>query len=254
MGRAKQRKKRSKNKGLISLFILLLLVVVVFVITTRSSVFDIEKITVIGNNKVSTEKIKSSSEIIKGENIFKADLKNAEENLLLHSYIKRADIKRKLPDEIVINITERGEIAIIPHADSLVYVGFEGRVLDIVEEKKAGRTPVLKGLELDKPSIGLKIVLKKKTKQETDDIINFLEMYSSKGLKKQTRSIEFDKQIEAYLKLNSQGDVAFGRLNNIEYKMTFLIETLKDLEKKKIKAKTIYLNKGKDVIVELTDS
>lgn len=253
-GRAHAKKMKLKHKVLIVLAILIVLSLSFLIMNMKTDVFDITKITILGNNKVSQEKIVSSSEIVKGRNIFTVDLKTAKENLLLHSYIKKVKIKRKLPNEIVMMITERGEIAAVPHDDSLVYFGFDGMILDIVKEKKSGSTPIVEGLELDKPYIGSRAVIKKKTKQEAEDIIHFLEVYSNRGLKKITKSVVFDRDMQVHFKLNLGTDVAFGVLNNIEYKVTFLIETLKDLENKKIKAKTIYLNKGSDIIVELSDS
>ena len=47
--------------------------------------------------------------------------------------------------------------------------------------------------------------------------------------------------------------VAFGRLNNVKYKLSLLDEVLKDIDKKEFEVKEIIMNKGNHPILIIDD-
>lgn len=252
MGRKVNNKKKS-NKIKLIIATLILLLAVSLIVLREANIFDVKKIVVEGNNEISKDKIITASGIEIGDNIFMIGKKNAKKNLLLHTYIKNAKIERKMPNQVIIKVSEREEIAYIKHMDSYAYIGFDGLVLDILKDKKKNKVPILQGLTIENPSIGSKIVYKKQNEKQTDQIINILEVSARKGIKKQTKTVKFNNN-NVNIILNSSTNVAFGPPTNIEYKMTFLFNVLEDLKLKKLEAKNIYLNKGDDIIVEVVDS
>ena len=88
-----------------------------------------------GNKKLSYDKIIKASMCNIGENIFKINMKKGEESLKRLPYIKECKIKRKLPNEIIIEIEERKEVAIISYIGSFVYIDKEGYILKIGRKK-----------------------------------------------------------------------------------------------------------------------
>ena len=252
MGRKVDKKVKLKKTKLIVVTLILLLAVFSIVVT-QTDIFNIKKISVNGNNEVPKDKIALASGIIIGENIFKLNVKNAKENLLLHPYIKDAHIRRDYPDKISIEIEEREELACIKHMNTFVYIGYDSLVLDILDDEKESKVPLLLGVDIENPSIGSKVTYKKKKEEESKEIKDIIENLSKKGIKNQTKEIIF-KGRDVNLHLESGTKIAFGPPLNIEYKMTFLEKTLKDLKHKNINAKNIYLNKGNDIIVEVVGS
>lgn len=247
-------KKIKKNKIKLTIMSLILLLAVFFIMISQTTIFNVKKIIVEGNREISKEKIVLASGIVMGENIFKLDIKNSKENLLLHPYIKGIEIKRDLPNKLIIKISEREEIAAINYLNSYAYIGFDGLVLDILKDKKDNKVPLLSGLAIEHPSIGSRVIYKQKNKTQSDDVTNFIEECSKKGIKEKIKSIVFNNNKDINIILSSGINVTFGTLDNVEYKLTFLLETLKDLEKRNINAKNIYLNKSADIIVEVVDS
>lgn len=251
MGKKVDKKVKLKKTKLIVVTLILLLAIF-FIVVTQTDIFNLKTISVNGNSEVSKDKIALASGIVIGENIFKLNIKSAKENLLLHPYIKDANIKRDYPNKINIIVKEREEIAFIKHMNTYVYLGFDGLVLDVLEEEKENKVPLLIGVDIENPSIGSKVTYKKKDK-ESKQIKDLIESLSKQGIKSQTKEIIFkEKNID--LRLDSGTKIAFGGPFNIEYKMTFLDRALKDLEQKNINAKNIYLNKGDDIIVEVVGS
>lgn len=245
-------KKTKFKKTKIAIAILIPLLIVSFIVITQVHIFNVKEISINGNSDVPKEKILLASGIVKGDNIFKLNIKNSKENLLLHPYIKNARIKREYPDSINIEIEEREELAFIEHMNTYVYIGSDSLVLDVLDDKNENKVPLLTGIDIENPSIGSKIIYKKNEK-ESDQIKTIIEMLSKNGIKNQTKEIIFkDGNINLNLQLGTK--VAFGPPFNIEYKMIFLDKSLKDLKHKNINAKNIYLNKGDDIIVEVVGS
>lgn len=232
---------------------LILLLVIFIILLTQTTVFNVKKITINGNQELSAEKIVTASGIVKGEKIFKVDLKNAKESLLLHPYIEKTDIKRGFPDKISIAIIERQEVGYIKHMDSYIYIGVDGLVLNILKEKKDKEIPSIEGLSIESPFVGSQVIYKNKNNKQSQQITKMLKELNKSNIREEIEKIAFTKSNVDIL-LNAGTNIAFGPLFNIEYKMRFLFNTLKDIKEKNIKVKNIYLNKSSDIIVEVVDS
>lgn len=73
----------------------------------KSDYFTIAKITVQGNEKLTSEEVIDASAIRKGDNLFDYSAKKAQDAVLSISYVKDCEIVRSWPDEVYINISEK---------------------------------------------------------------------------------------------------------------------------------------------------
>lgn len=121
---ARHKKKRRYNlwESIFFVFVALL----ALYILVRSPLFEVKKIVLEGNHFLGSEKIISVSGVNKGENIFKANLQEASERLKIIPMLKSADVSRKLPSTVVIKVTERTPLALLPSSDGFVQVDGEG--------------------------------------------------------------------------------------------------------------------------------
>lgn len=241
------KKLRKKRMGLIFV-ILSLLAAIFFILSTRTSFFHISQIIVKDNHVVEDEKVIMASGIITGENIFKINVKKAEKNLLLHPYIKQVNVKRRLPNKILINITERQETLIIDYIGSYLYVDDEGRILNILTVKKDDKLPEVIGLKLNNPSIGE--ILEYKDKHINEQFQVFFDICKQHKLIESISTIVFDDNQNATIEMKSGTKVAFGTLDNVKYKLSFLSAILEDLRKKNQNCQSIYLDKGNNAIIK----
>lgn len=240
------RKIKKKRVRLVAI-ITLLIISIFFILYTRTSFFHISAIEVSGNEKIADDKLILASGIIIGENIFKINLKMAEENILQHPYIKDVDINRKLPDKIEIIVEERKEIAIIDYAGSYIYVDEEGIILNILSEKNNSQIVEINGIEINNPKVSQKVEFDNK---EMEDKILELVIESRKlGLSDSLSTINFDENNKITFYLDDGGEVAFGTLDDVKYKLNFLVSILKELENKNQGFKKIHLDKGDNAII-----
>ena len=248
--RYKKRKKREKRRKRILNFILLLFIVaLIYLFTFKTDFFNIKKIEIIGNKKLNDEQILKTSICSKGENIFKINKKYCEESIKKLAYVKDVKITRKLPNTIKINIVERNEVAVIPYIGAFVFIDEEGYVLKIEEKKGSLELPQVFGLEIVDLQIG--DCLFKGVKGSGN--LDFLTLGKELKILKQMKYINFSKEDNTMLELNNGIKVAFGPLNNVKYKLSFLSEILKDIEEKELVVKQILMNKGENPVIVIDD-
>ncbi len=240
-------KKIKRKKSRLIFLIIILLTSTFFILYTKTSFFYISSIEVNGNEKITDDKLVLASGIIIDENIFKTNLKIAKENILLHPYIKDARIQRKLPNKILININERKETAIIEYIGSYVYIDEEGIVLNILSEKNDKGIIEIDGLEINSPKIGNKIEFK--DEEIKHKIFEFINNSRELGLSNSFERVIIDEAHRAVIYMENGGEVAFGTLDDVKYKLNFLISILKELESKNQGYRTIHLDKGNNAVI-----
>ncbi len=118
----KKRKKKNLVHKIITWFIICVLLAGVGIVLSLTVFFKIGDISVEGNERYLTEEILSQCSIDIGENLFMSDTNNAkrllEKNL---PYIYNAEVKRKLPDKIIITVEETQPIYYILNSDEETY-------------------------------------------------------------------------------------------------------------------------------------
>jgi len=125
----KKKKKRRKKRPFLVLLILIILLIGSAVFLS-SNFFNVTNFEISGNVHYSESQIKAISGLVTGKNLlFETKLKEGRDNLLSTSYIKIAEMSRKLPNTVVIEIVERDEYAAVPFGDEFIIIDEEGLVL-----------------------------------------------------------------------------------------------------------------------------
>ncbi|EOD01263.1 cell division protein FtsQ/DivIB [Caldisalinibacter kiritimatiensis] len=228
------RKIRKKKNGL--MFIMMILTISIFLILfTKTVFFQVSKIEVIGNNVLNKEKVILASGIMENENIFKINVKQAEKNLLLHPYIKKVDIYRKIPNRILINIEERKEIITIPCVSSYIYLDEEGIVLDILAEKKDTTLVKVRGLKVKNITKGEKIILEEN--QNINGIIELVKKCEDVDMIEMIDYVTMNDESILVIALKTGTKVALNAQDNVKYKLEFTKEILKKREEENLELK-----------------
>jgi len=126
----------------------------------RSPYFHIREFHVEGNSRVAYDEIVARC-AQEDPSIFAFDTAKAEELIELSPWIETAEVRRKLPDTVVIRVTERSPVAFMPAGETLWLIDAEGRVLGEDDGTWTGlvaitgpETAVVPGQFLDKSSYG----------------------------------------------------------------------------------------------------
>ncbi len=241
-------KKRRKNI-LRRYFLLAIILIILYLFIFKTDYFNVKDIEVIGNKKLSKTDIIRASLCNKGENILKVNIKKGEESIRRLSYIKDCQIKRKYPNKVVIQVEEREEIVAMPYINSTALIDKEGYVLAIERDSKNLKLPKIIGLDQIEIEVGDNVFHKVKI----ENIEQFIGIAEQLGLLEKMKYIDFSDEKNITFQINENTNVAFGDLDNVKYKLDFLIKILEDLAKKDIKAKQIFFNKGENPVI-VTDN
>ncbi len=140
------RKKRKKKHYLLKFCILCLVLVGLYQFLT-SSYFTLEEIVVKGNDNYTAEEIIELAGLTTGGNLFQTGTTQAKQNLQEDSYISSVKITRRLPDTLVITVSERQAVATVAVDDVYLTLDNQGYVLTTTKKRPKSLT-LLTGLTI----------------------------------------------------------------------------------------------------------
>ncbi len=160
----RKKKKRKKKRYLLKFFILLLLCIGIYYFL-HSDFFAVKKIEVSKTVHLTSQQVEDLSGLKKGTNLFEFKAGDCEEKLQENSYIKTAEIKRKLPSTVEIQVTERQETAVLQRDKQYIVIDSEGVVLRIAD--KAPQVPLLIGVTVTEAAENEAVKVKEETAYKT---------------------------------------------------------------------------------------
>jgi cell division protein FtsQ len=250
MGKVAELKNKSPKRGkkfVITLFSIALIVAASYTFAMKSSFFNIKNLSVSGNKKLTEERVLLYSGIAMGDNLIKLDKDEVKLNLKSEPYIESVEVQKKLPSGVVLKIVEKKDILVID-GEKKIYLDSKGEVLSLGADFKSYPVPILEGMEVKSAVISKQIEYKNDIDGES-----FSELMKGLGdliLYDSLSSVKILENGEAELYFGPGQVVRFGELKDVEYKLSYLNEILKDLEKKDKIFETIDFTRGSRVIVE----
>ncbi|HEX2952793.1 MAG TPA: FtsQ-type POTRA domain-containing protein [Bacillota bacterium] len=129
------------------LVLLILLIMIGGFIFFQSDFFLLRKIELSGNSSLSKEELLDRTGLNQRINIFQVDLGEYRHRLLNFPEIYRVNLERKLPDTLILHVTERKALCLIPKSDGFYEVGSDGVIIRKRNEQEPINLPVLTGLK-----------------------------------------------------------------------------------------------------------
>ncbi len=156
--RAEMRKRR-RRRALLIFYLFLFVTVITGAITLSLTVlFKIDSIQIEGTSRYPAQEIIGAGGIKKGDNLFLAKTKEAEEKIQQTlPYIGTVAVSRRLPAQIVIKVSEKPVSGAVEYNKKYAIVSTEGKVLELVASIPTS-CPVIKGLKVTKAEVGKSIV------------------------------------------------------------------------------------------------
>ncbi|WP_453997109.1 cell division protein FtsQ/DivIB [Bacillus nitroreducens] len=230
----KQRRKQKANRRLImyiTFFFLLLSGILYF----QSPLSKIGKITISGNRNISSEQIMSLSKLEVGTSFWKVDTDGVAENINKHPEIKEVTIEKRLPNQVLINVSEFKRVGYISEQNTFYPMLENGEIIEKPQMNGSKAIPVdapilvgwddkffkLLSKELNKvqPSISKLISEIHHTPTEYDPLQMTLYMVDGYEVKATVRS--FAKNISAYPTIISELDPSLRGYIELDVVPTF---------------------------------
>ena len=217
--RAKKKKKRILK--LVKWLTILGILAGTIIFFLLSPLFNILEIKVVGNQKITSEKIINMSGIIINENAFKIDTKQAIINISQEPYIEKVEIKRVLPSTIEIQVKERQATFMLEFANGYVYINNQGYMLEISEEKL--EIPIITGYITPVENIVPGNRLQTDDLKKMKAVLKIMETARSNEIEKMITKIDISNDRNYTLILEGEGKTAYlGDASNINTRIQYL--------------------------------
>lgn len=183
--------------------------------------FQVNSFEVTGNSALTDEKVVALSGIEQGDNFFYADTWGAKRSLRQNPFVENVKIRRKLPDRLLIQVTERRSVGYIVTRDGYVQVGEDGRLLAIQQSLSNYGLPVISGVELSElPAIG-GFIQNEKLKQALEVL-----QHCDQSLLNNIAELNVGQAYYILAYTNQKVEVRLGGLDNIEQRLQDLNQIL----------------------------
>ena len=224
------RKKRKAFLRLVKWATLILLLIGGGIGFLLSSFFNIKKIEIVGNNKLTRDEAISLSQIEIEENTFKLSKNKIEKNIKQNAYVESVKIKRNLPSTILIEIEERVPTYMITFANAYAYINNQGYFVEISKEKL--ELPIITGYATKEEDIQLGERLCTEDLQKLDDILQIMKAAESNEIANIVTKINISDKQEYVLELKSEKKtVHVGDTSNLSTKMLYIKEIIEQNKK-----------------------
>lgn len=213
----------SKQKIIVTLFLLCFIGIGILL----TPVFSIQKITVTGNNYISTDKVLEISPAKMSSNIFLFSKLDMEKKISEMSFVESVDISRRFPSEVVIDIKECKPIAQVMCGQSLyLIIDKSGKILDTASDTEKYGVPVISKMEIDEFEVAHKI--KAEDDGKLSKTLILLQELTQNAILDSTTSVFAD---DSGLHAVFRGiiDCNFGYEDNLSYRVKFVKECLKKI-------------------------
>ena len=225
--RNNKRRRRRRGSGV---FVTLLCTVLILaaVMTAMTIFFKIRDITVTGESRYSAETIAAASGIETGRNMFLMNKFAAISRIFAQCpYLDEIVIRRRLPDEVEIIVTECVPAAAIQSGASYYIIDADGKLLEQTDASGAAGLCIVSGCELDGPELGKMAVFTEAEKEKP--LKTILNTAQNNDILNEIKAIDLEKVFEISLEYGGRFTVQLGTVEDLEKKVRFLGVCIADL-------------------------
>lgn len=200
------------------------LIIFIIMILMLSPWFNVKTIEVNGIKRIERSEIIRTLELDKSTNILAFSKTIARNKLKRIYYIEKANIKKELLGNIIINITEKEIIGYVPYINGFLYIDKNGMVVDI-KPNYIEKLPIIIGLEFDNFNLGE--ILKTRDEITFDVVIEIARLIGRKEFLQDLVKLDVSNLNDIHMYIN-QVDVILGKKDYLNIKINILNEIFKN--------------------------
>lgn len=212
------------KKIYIYIFMGVALIALIFMLLMLSPWLNIQNIEINGLETLEKPDVIRQMKLDKQTNILSFNSFVAKRRVKSNYYIEDVNVKRKLPNTVTINITERKIVGYIPYINNYIYIDKEGMVVD-VKSSYTEPLPIIYGLKFDSFIIGEK--LKTDNDEAFEVVMEITNIIKNKENLNQILKIDVSDLNDIHLYMEKL-DIILGDREALNIKMNTLNEILKN--------------------------
>ena len=222
--RIRKEKRLKIIKAILKIILFIAIIAGIAAFLLVSPVFNINEISVSGNNKIQATEIESLSQLNIEQNIFRFSKETVKNNIKQNAYIDSVEIKRKLPNKIEINVTERTPAYQIKFGNAFAYIDEKGNILEINEEDL--KLPLITGYKTQVEDFKAGNMMQEDV-TKLDTVNSIIRVSKSNEIYDLITSIDITNDEEYKVEFKGEGKTAYlGDTSNINDRILLLKEIL----------------------------
>ena len=199
--------------------VLLIIAAGIFLCTTP--LFNVTEIEVLGNQIVSSDEIKSLSQIKLNDNMFKNIKMTIIENVKGNAYIEDVKVKRILPNKMQITVQERQAKFMVKLLNSYAYINSQGYILEITDQTK--EIPIISGTSTPEEEIIVGKRLNNEDLRKLEVCLKIITACEKNEISRYITDINVENQTEYIMTMLEKGKkIHLGNSSNIETKILYV--------------------------------
>ena len=222
--RPKKKRTRKKKKRWP---ILLLLAIAAVVAVLMSPVCNIKEVSIVGNERVSTQQILDAVGTLEGQNLFRISTDKIERNAEGVPYVGEVSVHRVFPNKLRIEVKEEHTALFIPFAGKMICVGETGKVIDYISEDNAVGAPIAVGLTVEDYQIGESAKVKEGKALEV--ALSYSGYFKEYDLFPMVTELDVSNPEDVKFTIHYHLQVEFGKEEQLGYKMRYLKQVISEV-------------------------
>lgn len=222
----KKRRKINTNKlmGILFFSLLLTLGTCFFL---KSDFFFLKQVLINNNKYLSKEDVNKLLNLEENKNIFFYDLTKLENKVKESAYVKDCEIKRKIPNKLIVNVKEKNIIGPLYNGKSYCYIDDKGIFVDELKDIKNNDVVIAISYTLNNET------LKFDNENDKDKLITLYKKLDEENILLQIKTVNFTKEKEIIMNGKTGLTICLNKDNNIEKNIVKLSKVMIDLQNRK---------------------
>ena len=229
---ARRNRRRRRNRGRFGfLYKLLSAVVILAAIVAGCMVFfRVSEIEVVGNSKYSAQDLIAAAEVERGDNLFALDKYQMYKRLVTRlPYVDEVSIYRKLPDTLVISVTECVPVAAVQGDGAWWILDAKTKILERTDFAGASAYPEVTGISPTAPTVGMKLAVAEEEQFKLDGLDGLLRALAARGAAGQAESFDLTAFNSIQMKFAGRYTVKMPMSTDFDYEVRKVVATVERL-------------------------
>lgn len=222
--------KRIRINRLIILLLFVFMICFGIIAFIRSDFFALRNIKIVNNNILTKSEIDDLSKITTGKNIFTYDLKKIDSNIRQSKYVKDVTVTRKIPNSLIINISEKQVYCALEGEDDYYYVDKNMHYIDKLKKQNLKENCLI--VNIDFFIKNNKIYFKRE--KDKISLVELIENINNYGLDKKVDKIDFLENDKISLKIGKNMEAIIDENKNMKNQISKLTKVLIDLQNRDV--------------------
>lgn len=223
----KQIKRRKYTLKIVKWTSLIVCVFGIILYILMSPLFAVKKISVTTDGNLTKQEIISLAAINLNENTFKFTKQQIVNNIKENAYVDEVAIKRKLPDEVQIEVKERFPTLMITYGNAYVYLNNQGYMLEISKEYHT--LPILKGIQTKEEQIEVGKRLCNEDLEKLSTVLKIMELAKNVEIADLISAIDISDENNYKIIMESEEKTAYlGDCSTLEERMLWVNKILEN--------------------------